>query len=1166
LVGLLAAGPARGSAPFQESPTSQSQPAVPPSESRPAGSQPSSAPGSAPTSAPEPADLLAAEGEPAAVDLSRDAIEARIKQASSATDLAEEVRAELLQWYRQALDQVIVADMWRGKIADYEKRRAEAPTELEKVRKAISDMQAREPAAAPAVAERSLEELNRELANAEAELAERREAVGKLETEVKNRAERRKSIPGDIAAATERLEGAAREIDAALPADLPPPVAVARRMALQAQTQAIESELRAYQEEQRFYEARTDLLAARQELAGLKLAEAEAAAAAWQAAISERRQAEIERQKKQAQEELERALAPLRDVAQRNAELVHERDGLTSRMDAVKGDRDQVQQRLKALTSDLEGLKKYAATPGLEDYVGGLMRGERAELAKLRLDYERALRRIEAEINQAQLRAAQLAGEELNAAALLDRLRAAGHRVDAAPVEAQVQGLVGSRTSVVEQLTVDYDNYGKGLVDLNGDTRDLLARVNAALKFIDEHVLWLRSAEPLYRLQLPRDWAPLRTAWSALAPALGRDLRVDPVRYAAALLLLLLLLSIRRRLVARLRALGQQTAQPERDSFLLTFEALVYTALYSVIWPSALWFASWRVAGAASPSDESLYETSQLLATALFRVGRLLFLFTLLRELLRPWGLAEAHFLWRADAIRYARRHLLWLTLVLLPAGFLVFLTDHAEDTGWRDAFGRPLFLVGMGALAIFLQRVLRPDGPVLGPALEARRGGLLDTWRYVWFGTAVGAPLALALTSAIGYHYTAAQIASRLVESGFAGLTLLVLHALLVRWLMVAQRRLHLQQQQRKRAAGEAEAQETAERIVAISDQTRRILNSLTVLGLVLGFWIIWADMLPALSFMEKVRLWSYTVETAGAEDAVTKTVVTITLAHLALATIILIATLVLARNIPGVLEIVVLQRLPLDAGARFAISTVARYLITAVGVVAAFSSIGARWSQVQWLVAAFGVGLGFGLQEIFANFVSGLVILFERPIRVGDIVTIGDQSGTVTRIRIRATTLTNADRKELIIPNKEFVTGRIINWTLSDPILRLVIRLGVAHGSDTRLARDLLLKVANANQRVLVDPPPQVLFQEFGESALLFELSVYFNGIENWAIGRHELNMAIDEAFRAAGVEIPFPQRDIHIRSAEAVLPLIREQNPQLEPQRRPAAARARVANPRE
>jgi potassium efflux system protein len=238
-------------------------------------------------------------------------------------------------------------------------------------------------------------------------------------------------------------------------------------------------------------------------------------------------------------------------------------------------------------------------------------------------------------------------------------------------------------------------------------------------------------------------------------------------------------------------------------------------------------------------------------------------------------------------------------------------------------------------------------------------------------------------------------------------------------------------------------------------------------------------------------------------------------------------------ARNLPGVLEIAVLQRLPIGFGSRYAITKIAQYLIVAIGIVVIFSTIGVAWSHLQWLVAALGVGLGFGLQEIFANFMSGLIMLFERPVRIGDTVTIGDLSGTVSRMRMRATTITDWDNKEIIVPNKMFITDRLINWTLSDPITRVIIPVGIAYGSDTNLAYRVICETAEQNPIVLEEPQYQVFFLGFGESSLNFELRVFVRDLGDRLRVRHELHMAINKAFAENDIEIPFPQRDLHVRS---------------------------------
>jgi potassium efflux system protein len=183
----------------------------------------------------------------------------------------------------------------------------------------------------------------------------------------------------------------------------------------------------------------------------------------------------------------------------------------------------------------------------------------------------------------------------------------------------------------------------------------------------------------------------------------------------------------------------------------------------------------------------------------------------------------------------------------------------------------------------------------------------------------------------------------------------------------------------------------------------------------------------------------------------------------------------------------------------------------------------------------------LGFGLQEIFANFVSGLIILFERPVRVGDVVTVDEVTGVISRIRMRATTITDWDRREFIVPNKEFITGRLLNWTLSDQVNRVVLNVGIAYGSDTRLAADLLMRIAKEHPLVLEEPPPRVTFEAFGDNSLNFVVRCYLPDLDNRLDVIHDLHMAVDAAFRRAGIEIAFPQRDIHIRSINAGMAML-------------------------
>jgi potassium efflux system protein len=305
-------------------------------------------------------------------------------------------------------------------------------------------------------------------------------------------------------------------------------------------------------------------------------------------------------------------------------------------------------------------------------------------------------------------------------------------------------------------------------------------------------------------------------------------------------------------------------------------------------------------------------------------------------------------------------------------------------------------------------------------------------------------------------------------------------------------------------------------------------MFDMLITLLLLSGVWLIWKDALPVLSVLSDYTLWSYASIVDGKENTLPLTV-----GNLFMTLLVAAVTGLVMRNIGALLDMVLLQRLEMQADATYAIKVVARYAIAAIGIAIASSILGIHWSDVHWLVAALGVGLGFGLQEIFANFVSGLIVLAERPIRIGDVVTVGEVTGTVSRIRARATSVVDFDNKEVIIPNKAFITERVVNWTLSNQTTRLLVKVGVAYGSDVAAVQSLLLEAVRRNDDVLGEPQPTVYFAGFGDSSLSFEVRFFVDAFDKRLRVQHEINSAIERALREHGIEIPFPQRDLHLRS---------------------------------
>lgn len=266
----------------------------------------------------------------------------------------------------------------------------------------------------------------------------------------------------------------------------------------------------------------------------------------------------------------------------------------------------------------------------------------------------------------------------------------------------------------------------------------------------------------------------------------------------------------------------------------------------------------------------------------------------------------------------------------------------------------------------------------------------------------------------------------------------------------------------------------------------------------------------------------------------------VQLSLGTLVFAALVFCATLGLSVVVRHFLLGRLLERLQMERGARYAILALIRYFFLCLGLYLALITAGFNLTTLTVLLGALGVGLGFGLQNIFQNFMSGLIILFERPIKVGDFVDLGDLSGMVQKISIRSTTIRTNDNVSVIVPNSEFVSSRVVNWSHGSPEVRMRIPVGVAYGSDLDLVRKVLLEVAAEEEDVLEFPEPAVFFRKFGDSSLDFELGVW-RKTESIRPVRlvSDLNFAIDRKFRKYNITIPFPQRDLHIISDHTKAP---------------------------
>ncbi|TDX28431.1 potassium efflux system protein [Modicisalibacter xianhensis] len=802
--------------------------------------------------------------------------------------------------------------------------------------------------------------------------------------------------------------------------------------------------------------------------------------------------------------------AELLRIIDRNNAL--EREGIK-----VRTQLDRVRQVQRTLNEQIEAIRGSLL-------LSRILREQRSALPKLD-----AVKGLQEEIADIRLKQFDLGRQREE---LRDIEQLAQARLDAAGVEAtpalldSLTRLYRSRREQVDQLEQEYGELLTTAIDLQLNQQQLLDISKSLRATIEEQLFWVANRRPLdlaWLRQIPSlTMAQLAEGeWRKIVVGLGQTPRLAALWATVPLLLAALLLLRRWRIKAHLLTLHDQIGRLKRDTQMHTPRAILLNALLAA--PGPLTLAA--VGVALTLGWQELVAT---FGEALLQLALAWGVVALARRLLVPDGVAIRHFHWPTAYAARLRRLLWWLGLTLIPV-LLIGAIARGDGPSLAE---RPLSLLlllgGLLSMSVLIARLIMAHIPHFGT----------NPFRLA-LGLALSvATLILSVLIVLGYEYTALQLIGRFVISLYIFGLWILIEAAVIRGLAVAARRLAYRRAVARRRAQVQEGAEGGLEVVEeppldldqVNQQSLRLSKLILFLGFSLVLYVVWADLLAVLSYLDNVRVWSIT---RGEGESLTQTPITV--ANLMTGLAIVVLTFVMARNLPGLLEVMVLSRLSLKQGSAYAISSLLSYTIVGVGIVVSLGTLGVSWGKLQWLVAALGVGLGFGLQEIFANFISGLIILFERPVRIGDTITLGNLHGTVSRIRIRATTVTDFDRKEIIIPNKTFVTDQLINWSLSDNITRVVLNYGVAHGSDLDTVHRLLRDAAESNPRVLKDPEPQVFCTSYGATAFNFELRIFVNDLLDRLYAADEINRRLDVLFREHGIRIAFNQMDVWLHNAD-------------------------------
>jgi potassium efflux system protein len=1063
-------------------------------------------------------------------------IKARLAELPATPGLNAEQRQQAQALYQQALDALARASGARSQMDAERQNRARLPQELQRLQtQAAVTPGTPDLSAASGVTELEAQLLKAQVeqAAAESQLSEARQAW----EEEQRAPELERSRLGTLRRQLSEAEAAAKS---PAPAGDPAPLRAARQVLERAQREALMAEIARIEQALPGGPLRLQVLAARRDAAQRTADVLRSRGRQIEDALNERRREEAGRALAQAEQQEQAAAGKhplLQRLAEQNAALNQRAAQITAGLEETARQRDAAEAQARQLERDAADTRRRLEATGLSQALGRLLRQQRAALPDA-LAERRAARLREQQL--AALELEQIRTEEERRQLDLARLEKvasdagefkhiAGERRQQVLADASV--LIDSQAATYQRLAAAQTGLLRTLAEWDAASRRATAQAEALAQYLDRHLLWVPDTQPIGKDNLrgagqALAWLGNPAHWQGALSALTAS-----AWWLALPLILAVWPLLLRRACQHWRAQHRDLMHPDHDRFRLTLLALGWTLLGALPAPLLMHIAGRLLLAPIEAAEftRGLGHAMQTYAPGTgFAAALLLFL--------APQGVAVQHLHWPADAAQPLRRLCARLLALFLPAALIPLWLDAAREDSF-DVLTRLLLLLVWTAAAVDLFRNLAPQRPLLR-ALLPRAGGmwqrLLPALRWLLLGVL----LLLAALAAAGYVYSAQRLSFLSLQTLALALAALALYGLLARALQVGRRRAawRLLAERMAAASGdatpedvarEAAANAAADELQTLDTRTRKLLRIAVWLAALAGGWIIWLEVFPALGFLEEVRLWQHTGQVDGREA-----LLAVTLHDVVLAALIALLTLAAAGNLPGFIELLLFQRLAPDAGSRYAWRTLTNYAIVITGAVAVFATLGGRWSDIQWLVAALGVGLGFGLQEIVANFVAGLIILFERPVRVGDTVTVGDITGTVSRIQIRGTTLVDWDQKDVIVPNKTFITERVVNWTLSSPVTRILITVGVAFGTDIPRARQVMLDALRGLKLVLREPPPSVFLVRLADSALEFEVRAFVPDVNKRIEATHDILLALETALAREGIEIPFPQRVMRVR----------------------------------
>ncbi|HHB1426162.1 TPA: miniconductance mechanosensitive channel MscM [Serratia odorifera] len=817
-----------------------------------------------------------------------------------------------------------------------------------------------------------------------------------------------------------------------------------------------------------------------------------------------------------------------------NRELSTALNNQAQRMDLISSQQRQAASQTLQVRQALSTIIEQAQWLGSSSVLGETLRAQVATLPEMpkpqQLDSDMAQLRVQRLQFESQLEKLPQRAQSIKQDDGSD-LTPAQQRI----IDAQIR----TQRELLNSLLSGCDTQILELTKLKVANTQLVDALNEIKDATHRYLFWVPDVSPInlsYPINVAHDLTRLLSL-DTLAQLSGAFMMMVTSRSTlipifGALLLVIFSISSRKHYHAFLARSSSKVGKVTQDQFYLTLRTVFWSILVALPLP-VLWAALGYGLQNAWP-----YPVAVAIGDGVTATLPILWVCMISAAFAHPQGLFIVHFRWPVQQVSRAMRYYKMSIWLIVPLIMALITFDNLNDREFSNTLGRLCFILLCVALSLVTNSLKRAGIPLY---LDKKGSGenMLNT--ALW-GLLLSAPLLAALASAIGYLTTAQALLARLETSVAIWFFLLVVYHIIRRWMLIQRRRIAFDRAKQRRAdilaqrargeeetpntpvvssnEGSMDVDESEIDLDAISAQSLRLVRSILTMIALVSVIFLWSEIHSAFAFLENITLWDVTSKVNGVD-----TVQPITLGAVLIAILVLIVTMQLVRNLPALLELAVLQHLDLTPGTGYAITTITKYLLLLFGAILSFAWIGIEWSKLQWVVTALSVGLGFGMQEIFSNFISGLIILFEKPIRIGDTVTIRNLTGSITKINTRATTISDWDRKEIIVPNKAFITEQFINWSLSDSVTRVVLTVPAPAEANSEEVTKILTDASERCSLVLDNPPPEVYLVDLQQGIQIFELRIYAAEMGHRMPLRHEIHQLILAGYREHGITLPYP-----------------------------------------